>query len=153
MARCVDCGCMVCLSCQTLEDPEMLEKSSFRCYGCQFLKSNDAGENETPQCSLCNQKGGLLLPAKANPMSKKSQWKSAQADLKRSLFGTTRFAHILCTFWNKNISIGRDCVVNTSNVVLASGRGYVLDKQRCGLCGLKSGLKTKCACQQCQFCF
>ncbi|KAL3922397.1 MAG: hypothetical protein SGILL_002227 [Bacillariaceae sp.] len=148
MARCMDCGCMVCVSCQTLDDAEMTEQKSFRCYGCRYEKSNDDDANETPQCSLCHQKGGLLLHAKAKPLSRKSF--SKESELKRSLFGRTRFAHILCTFWNKNIAVGKDCVVNTSNVVLSNGRGYVRDKHRCGLCGLKSGLKTRCADQTCR---
>jgi hypothetical protein len=152
LTRCVECGCMICLSCQTLDNPDITEQRSFKCYSCRFLSKKSSEENDDviPQCSLCHQKGGLLLHATADPISRRGYWKSNQIELNRSLFGTTRFAHMLCTFWNKNISINKDCVVDTSNVVLSSGRGFVQDKHRCGLCGLKSGLKTRCAHPSCR---
>lgn len=44
----------------------------------------------------------------------------------------------------------KDCTVDCSNVIMSNGRGFVLGKNRCGLCGLRNGLKAKCADPSCR---
>jgi hypothetical protein len=47
--------------------------------------------------------------------------------------------------WLKGLEVnGRHCKVDCSNVVMSNGKGYILGKTRCGLCGLRGGMKAKC---------
>lgn len=39
--------------------------------------------------------------------------------------------------------------VDLSNVIQSNGKAFILGNHRCGLCGMKSGLKVKCAFGQC----
>ncbi|KAG7344241.1 PHD-finger domain containing protein [Nitzschia inconspicua] len=154
LARCTECGCVVCFACQMIEDSEMQEQRNFVCYGCLSVSGKSTNEEDAemaPQCSLCHQKGGLLLRATASPISKKSYWKQYPKEYKRSLFGSTRFAHALCAFWSKNVRVNHaNCTVNTSNVVMSNGRQFVKGRIRCGLCGRKSGLKSRCVDAKCR---
>lgn len=155
LARCTECGCVVCFACQLIEDADMQEQRNFKCYGCLSLSEQHVEQEndgpQSPQCSLCHQKGGLLLRATASPISKKSYWKQNAKEYERSLFGTTRFAHALCTFWSQNVRVNHStCIVDTSNVVMSNGRQFVKGRTRCGLCGLKSGLKSRCINSTCR---
>jgi hypothetical protein len=154
LSRCVGCGCVVCFACQLVEDADMQEQRHFKCYACLTKSSNASNEADStvrPQCIMCQQKGGLLLAATANPISRRSYWKQNPKELKRSLFGTTCFAHALCAYWSQNVRVNHaTCSVNTSNVVLANGRQFVKGKIRCGLCGLKNGLKSRCVNAKCR---
>jgi PHD-like zinc-binding domain len=92
-----------------------------------------------------------MLPATASPISKKSYWKQNPKEYKRSLFATTRFAHALCAFWSQNVRVNHsNCSVNISNVVMSNGRHFVKGRLRCGLCGLKAGMKSRCNNTKCR---
>lgn len=39
--------------------------------------------------------------------------------------------------------------VDLSNVIASDGRKFILSNNRCGLCGMKNGYKTKCAAGRC----
>jgi len=52
--------------------------------------------------------------------------------------------------WLKKVVFDYDAnTVDLSNVIAANGRHFVLNGNRCGLCGLRNGLKTKCADGRC----
>ena len=58
--------------------------------------------------------------------------------------------YIFLNSWLKKIPLDyRTNTVDLSNVIASSGRAFVLGSHRCGLCGMKSGLKLKCAAGQC----
>ena len=53
--------------------------------------------------------------------------------------------------WLKGLEVDdRKCEVNLSNVVMAHGKGYVNGKVRCALCGFQTGMKAKCANENCR---
>ena len=144
-ARCSGCNAVVCLGCQFIDDPDMLSERYFKCIGCRSASSGEDPPTR-PQCSLCNQKGGLLAWASANPINKKTYRKNNPKGSKKSVFDNTKHAHLLCAFWSKHMILHPATgSVDTSNTVLSNGRGHVQSQYRCGLCGLKTGLKTKCS--------
>jgi hypothetical protein len=150
LARCTGCNAVVCFGCQFIDDPDMQSERHFLCIGCRSISSGEDPPTQ-PQCSLCNQKGGLLAWASATPINKKTYRKNNPKGSKKSLFETTRYAHILCSFWSKHIILHPlTGSIDTSNTVLSNGRGHIQDKYRCGLCGLKTGLKTKCSNMTCR---
>lgn len=56
-----------------------------------------------------------------------------------------------CFSWSKTVIVDPAvALANLSNVTMTHGRGFVKDKVRCGLCGLKNGLKTKCCEPSCR---
>jgi len=151
LSRCEVCGSVVCHTCQLFcENPC---QRSFKCHGCSSLSKNeDASEPQCsePQCSMCNQKGGLLVKATSAPMLKQGYWNNHPKEFERSLFKKAQWAHILCAFWLKKVTIDYETnTVDLSNVIAANGRHFVLNGYRCGLCGLKNGYKTKCATGRC----
>jgi hypothetical protein len=89
------------------------------------------------------------MKATAAPFSKKN-WKNKKEALDRSLYGKTRFVHTLCAYWCENVTVDADGVADASNVIKADGRTFVLPDNRCGLCGVKQGLKAKCKCSACR---
>jgi anaerobic selenocysteine-containing dehydrogenase len=52
--------------------------------------------------------------------------------------------------WHKKLEFDKSGKLNCSNVVMANGRGYILEKSRCGLCGSKCGLKERCSDLSCR---
>eukprot|EP00529_Nitzschia_sp_RCC80_P015127 CAMPEP_0113524238 /NCGR_PEP_ID=MMETSP0014_2-20120614/46116_1 /TAXON_ID=2857 /ORGANISM="Nitzschia sp." /LENGTH=703 /DNA_ID=CAMNT_0000422349 /DNA_START=61 /DNA_END=2168 /DNA_ORIENTATION=- /assembly_acc=CAM_ASM_000159 len=156
MSRCGSCGVCVCFSCQITDDTEALGQRHFTCLACRFLgdKDNrDQGDKvAAPHCKLCNQEGGLLLHASGEPLTKKSHWKKNLREFENSLFAKLQWTHFCCAFWghHDNVVIHKECRVDCSNVIMSNGTGFVLGKNRCGLCGMKNGLKAKCAQQGCR---
>jgi hypothetical protein len=52
--------------------------------------------------------------------------------------------------WHPKLTIPFDTgIVDMSNVVLANGRNFILDKYPCYLCGQRGGLKVKCSSDGC----
>ena len=93
LCRCDVCGSVVCHSCELFsENPG---QKSFRCHGCRFRLENKDDDDE-PQCSMCNQKGGLLVKSRSAPMLRKGYWKNNPKEFEKSLFTKARWSHILC---------------------------------------------------------
>ena len=56
----------------------------------------------------------------------------------------------LYSSWLKNVTIDHDArAVDLSNVISANGKHFILNCNRCGLCGMKNGYKTKCTSGRC----
>lgn len=56
-----------------------------------------------------------------------------------------------CHRWHKELNIDYDTgKVDCSNVIMSNGRGHVLGKNRCGLCGRRGGLKARCCTEGCR---
>jgi len=92
LCRCDVCGSVICHTCELFTDTP--GQSRFRCYGCRSRLEN---ENDTePQCSLCNQKGGLLVKTTSAPMVHQNKWDRNPREFEKSLFTTARWVHILC---------------------------------------------------------
>ena len=98
LSRCVDCGSVICFGCNMQVDTS--NQRSFQCQSCQFLaeRNNEVVETneERPSCSLCNQKGGLLMKSTSAPILKQSFWKNNPHLYKKSLFTKAKWAHIIC---------------------------------------------------------
>ena len=98
LSRCVDCGSVICFGCNMQADTS--NQRSFQCQSCQFLaeRNNEVVETneERPSCSLCNQKGGLLMKSTSAPILKQSFWKNNPHLYKKSLFTKAKWAHIIC---------------------------------------------------------
>jgi hypothetical protein len=97
LSRCEVCGTVVCHTCQLFcENPC---QRSFKCHGCSSLSKNEDASGRQcsePQCSMCNQKGGLLVKATSAPMLKQGYWNNNPKEFERSLFKKAQWAHILC---------------------------------------------------------
>jgi hypothetical protein len=97
LCRCIDCGCVVCFACEFTDDPG---QRSFQCHSCRFLAGKDdkliERNQERPKCSLCNQKGGLLIKAKSKPILKQGFWKNNPSQYEKSLFTKANWAHLMC---------------------------------------------------------
>jgi hypothetical protein len=53
--------------------------------------------------------------------------------------------------WFKELDIDYETgKVDCSNVIMSNGRGHVLGKNRCGLCGRRGGLKARCCTEGCR---
>ena len=100
ISRCVACGVCVCFSCQITDDAEALGQKHFTCLACRFLGDKNSGDQldkvEAPHCQLCNQKGGLLLPASGEPLNKKSYWKANSREFEKSMFTKLKWSHFCC---------------------------------------------------------
>ena len=98
LRRCISCGCVICFSCELSDDQG---QRYFECYSCRSLKETKNAPDTTkkllPQCSLCNQKGGLLVGATSEPMLKLGYWKKNTKEYEKSLFTKAKWAHILCS--------------------------------------------------------
>lgn len=63
---------------------------------------------------------------------------------------TCSYTYFLFYSWLKKVTWDYETkTVNLSNVIAANGRHFVLNGYRCALCGLRNGLKTKCANGRC----
>ena len=97
LCRCIDCGCVVCFACEFTDDPG---QRSFQCHSCRFLAGKDdkliERKQERPECSLCNQKDGLLIKAKSKPILKQGFWKNNPSQYEKSLFTKANWAHLMC---------------------------------------------------------
>jgi hypothetical protein len=97
LCRCIDCGCVVCFACEFTDDPG---QRSFQCHSCRFLAGKDdeliERNQERPECSLCNQKDGLLIKAKSKPILKQGFWKNNPIQYEKSLFTKANWAHLMC---------------------------------------------------------
>ena len=61
----------------------------------------------------------------------------------------TRFQ--ICHSWHPKLTVLHDIgEVDCTNVIMSNGRGHILGKSRCGLCGRKEGLKARCAEETCR---
>lgn len=43
-----------------------------------------------------------------------------------------------------------EAMVDMSNAIMSNGRGFILQKHRCNLCGLRGGHKIKCYTPRCR---
>ena len=93
LSRCDVCGCVICHNCELFSASP--GQRSFRCNGCRF--KNENRECLEPSCSMCNQKGGILVKATSAPMIKQGYWNSNPREFEKSLFKKAQWAHILCT--------------------------------------------------------
>lgn len=95
LTRCVGCNVVFCSSCKLdLDDT----KSGYKCPSCTFVERKEkAGEAfETPQCCTCYQVGGFLREGIANPVNRKSYWKTNLKEFEKSVFGKQLWVHALC---------------------------------------------------------
>ena len=97
LTRCMSCSVVFCDSCTSDGDGISLTSRSYKCPACKIVEEKKkVGEGyETPQCSLCVQKGGWLRAAQAVPM-KMSAWKSKKNEWARTLFAKQFWCHQLC---------------------------------------------------------
>ena len=98
LARCNPCGTVVCVSCRMSDEDISADQRVFRCLACQYSKKKEkeGTEYEKPQCQLCFQKGGSLLPGFANPVNRLSYWKKKPKEFERSLFSKKLWTHTAC---------------------------------------------------------
>jgi len=151
LCRCVDCGFVVCFGCELTDDPK---QRSFQCHSCRFVAENSDElmkmNQERPECSLCNQKGGLLIKATSEPMLKQSFWKNNPSQYEKSLFTKAKWAHVMCAYWLPKMHPNPETyMVDLSNVIASNGKMFIQSNARCGLCGMKSGMKVKCTDGRC----
>ncbi|GAX25359.1 protein Jade-1 [Fistulifera solaris] len=145
MLRCPSCLTICCVSCRF--DSDDSDSSGYKCQSCRFLekaKKTDEG-SEVPACLLCCQKGGVLRPACAKTIGRKSYWKNNPDEYQKSFFGKNIWVHSVCGFWIPKVEVSCSGVVNCSDVVMANGKGLILAQSRCFLCGQSDGLKIRCS--------
>eukprot|EP00934_Nitzschia_sp_Nitz4_P000149 Nitzschia sp. Nitz4//scaffold25_size161228//71935//80159//NITZ4_002431-RA/size161228-augustus-gene-0.113-mRNA-1//1//CDS//3329544589//149//frame0 len=153
LARCDCCGSIVCFTCRFRDDDGPVEQRHFVCFACCYVKKMKKLKEEfsEPHCQMCNQRKGLLLPSFANPVNRLSYWKNNEKEFQKTIFASTTWIHYACAFWMKGVEIdGRNCRVDCSNVAMSNGRGYIRAHTKCGLCGMSSGMKARCADVNCR---
>jgi hypothetical protein len=53
--------------------------------------------------------------------------------------------------WLKGLQVdGAQCKVDFSNAIMSNGKGFILQTNRCTLCGLRGGHKVKCGAPNCR---
>jgi hypothetical protein len=113
-------------------------------------------EVETPACNMCNQRGGPLRKAFANPTSM-GKWKKDPRGYKRSLFGKQIWCHLSCGIWHPLVDI---CKANKFNmyedtfdctmIIMSNGMGHIKNKEFCLLCGRNDKVKVACLLPDCR---
>ena len=80
------------------EDDENDNKRTFKCVACKYKDEMKEQEKdfEEPKCTLCSEKGGVLLESFAKPVSKMTFWKQNPKLMEKTLFGQKTFAHYSC---------------------------------------------------------
>lgn len=99
LQRCITCSVLCCTSCNlTNEDDENDNKRTFKCVACKYKDEMKEQEKdfEEPKCTLCSEKGGVLLESFAKPISKMTFWKQNPKLMEKTLFGQKTFAHYSC---------------------------------------------------------
>ena len=103
LTRCISCSGVVCLSCKlTTDDTQANDERFFKCHVCRLMKKKKGGEVEEdarPQCSLCFQKHGILLPGYGNPINRKTHFKKNPKEFSKSLFSKELWAHYCCALY------------------------------------------------------
>jgi hypothetical protein len=63
----------------------------------------------------------------------------------------TQFLLSIYPSWHRDLRIDYKAgISDCSNVIMSNGRGHILGKNRCGLCGLKGGIKLRCLDESCR---
>ncbi len=95
MLRCPSCLTICCVSCKFDSDDS---DSGYKCQSCRYLEKNKKSdeESEVPACLLCCQKGGVLRPATAKTIGRKSYWKNNPDEYHKSFFGKNIWVHSVC---------------------------------------------------------
>jgi hypothetical protein len=95
MLRCPSCLTICCMSCKFDSDDS---DGGYKCQSCRYLDKNKKSDEEieVPACLLCCQKGGVLRPAIATTIGRKSYWKNNQEEYQKSFFGKNIWVHSVC---------------------------------------------------------
>lgn len=95
LQRCSSCFAICCSSCNVSSDEE---KKIFKCVGCQYKEdmTKEGNDFEAAKCSLCNEKGGILLNSFAKPVGRSSYWKLNPKLFEKSIFGRKTWTHYSC---------------------------------------------------------
>lgn len=96
--RCIVCHASFCFTCRINADK--INKQFFKCHGCAFATSQSEDRSEgNPQCIACNEMGGILRPAFADPIVKRHYWKKFPKEKAKSLFGRRLWIHTVCNLY------------------------------------------------------
>jgi PHD-zinc-finger like domain/PHD-finger len=169
--RCTVCLAVFCSSCRMECDD--LKKSAFKCVSCrrvEALTKEGVEDFETPKCCVCVQIGGPLRPAFAIPRLRLEFWNTHEKERLRSYFGREAWTHTVCSLyvivifacyvsanvtnnngsWLPSLEVSTETgLVDMSNAILNDGKGMVTSNNQCLVCGITTGVKSKCSVEGC----
>jgi hypothetical protein len=100
LKKCTGCGVVFCESCVIPGGVDVdPDEAEYRCPACKHIAEmeKEGSEYQVPQCLMCNQKGGWLRKAYADPVNRKSYWKHNPEELRETLFAKDLWCHAVCT--------------------------------------------------------
>lgn len=100
LKKCTGCGVVFCESCVIPGGVDVdPDEAEYRCSACKYVAEmeKEGSEYQVPQCLMCNQKGGWLRKAYADPVNRKSYWKHNPEELRETLFAKDLWCHAVCT--------------------------------------------------------